>query len=182
MIDNNAPLCIKCRANVQMYGSPYCHSCYTEGEPISVIGCNPNDPPRIGCGGESSVPGSPFNTIGCAAVFPTHASCCNIVAPNMSPPSHVQQTSEWPVKPHFQPGYHLVEIKKGIPGEFSKIEEEFAEAKDAMNQNNPLMALQELTDLIGAIELFACKHNFTLADLLAMKDATKRAFQSGRRK
>jgi hypothetical protein len=77
--------------------------------------------------------------------------------------------------------YHLIDIPKGVYGEFSKIEEEFLELKDALTQENPIMALCELSDLIGAIEAYATKYNVTLDDLLRMKGATTRAFQSGAR-
>lgn len=85
----------------------------------------------------------------------------------------------------FVPGYHLVPIEKGVPGEFSKIREEFEELVDALNQKNALMVQQELSDLIGAIELFLEKRfagTVTLDDLLKQKDATSRAFKSGQRK
>lgn len=49
-------------------------------------------------------------------------------------------------------GYHLVEIKKGVYGKFSKIEEEFAELQDAYNQKNKILQICELSDLFGAIE------------------------------
>jgi hypothetical protein len=78
--------------------------------------------------------------------------------------------------------YHLTVIPKGKLGEFSKVEEEFLEAKDAVAQNNPLMALQECSDLIGAIEAYALKFNLSLGDIIAMKNATQRAFNSGHRK
>lgn len=79
-------------------------------------------------------------------------------------------------------GYHLTKITKGVLGEFSKIKEEFLEAEDAIEQNNSVMALVELSDLLGAIEAYAKTFNMTLNDLLTMKDATKRAFETGRRK
>lgn len=82
---------------------------------------------------------------------------------------------------NFNKGYHLKEIEKGTLGLFSKIKEEFLEAEDAMEQDNPLMCLMELSDLLGAIEAFANKHNLTLEELITMKNATKRAFESGRR-
>jgi len=76
-------------------------------------------------------------------------------------------------------GYHLREIKRGVFGEASKITEEHEEFLEALEQKNPLMALIELSDLIGAIEEYVQRHhNMTLDDLLTMKDATKRAFQS----
>ncbi len=78
--------------------------------------------------------------------------------------------------------YHLKQIDKGVLGEFSKIKEEFDEAEDSFSQNNSLMTLMELSDLIGAIEAYACKYNMTIEDLLKMNEATKRAFSSGRRK
>lgn len=43
------------------------------------------------------------------------------------------------------------------------------------------MVLAELSDLLGAIESYVSKYNISLEDLFIMKDATKRAFQSGRR-
>ena len=78
-------------------------------------------------------------------------------------------------------GYHLTEIERGTFGEFSKIKEEFLEAEDALLQGNKVMALIELSDLIGAIEAYCCKHNITLEDLIKMKEATGRAFNDGTR-
>jgi phosphoribosyl-ATP pyrophosphohydrolase len=79
-------------------------------------------------------------------------------------------------------GYHKKIIQKGILGEPSKIQEEFEEFMDSVEQNNPVMALIELSDLIGAIEAYAEKNNITLEHLINMKDATKRAFKTGHRK
>lgn len=79
-------------------------------------------------------------------------------------------------------GYHNKIIPKGVYGEFSKINEEFAEADDAFFMDNPVMLLTELSDLVGAIEAFTLsKFNITLADLVTMRDATKRAFEDGTR-
>ena len=79
-------------------------------------------------------------------------------------------------------GYHLTEIKRGEVGEFSKIVEEFNELQDAHCQNSPIMELVEISDLIGAIELYTTnKYNITLAQVLRMKDATERAFKNGYR-
>lgn len=78
-------------------------------------------------------------------------------------------------------GYHTRKIEKGNLGMPSKIREEFEEFEDAMKQGNPVMAVHELTDLIGAIEAFVANYNFTLTDLLTMKEATKRAFRDGTR-
>lgn len=79
-------------------------------------------------------------------------------------------------------GYHKREIERGIFGEFSKIKEEFLEAEDALEQNNPIMLLVELSDLLGAIEGYCLKnHNISLQELINMKEATKRAFDDGTR-
>lgn len=78
-------------------------------------------------------------------------------------------------------GYHVAKIPKGKLGEASKITEEYLEFLDSLDQDNPLMAVFELSDLLGAIEAFAKKHNFTLEDLIQMMNATKRAFSDGTR-
>lgn len=78
-------------------------------------------------------------------------------------------------------GYHNAVITKGEYGTFSKIQEEYEEARDALTQANPVMVLLELSDLIGAIEGYAATFNVTLADLLKMKEATHRAFTDGTR-
>lgn len=79
-------------------------------------------------------------------------------------------------------GYHKSEIKKGVLGEVSKIVEEVDELLDAHEQGNTLMALLELSDLIGAIKAYASNYNISLTDLINMMEATERAFKSGRRK
>jgi len=80
-------------------------------------------------------------------------------------------------------GYHLGQIPKGELGEPSKIREEFLEFQDAIKQDAKLMALCELSDLLGAIEAYLEKHHpsIKLEDLLKMKSLTARAFQTGRR-
>ena len=50
------------------------------------------------------------------------------------------------------PSYHIMPSYKGEYGEWSKIEEEFIEFEDSIHQNNTIMALLELSDMIGAIE------------------------------
>lgn len=77
--------------------------------------------------------------------------------------------------------YHKTEIEKGIFGEFSKIKEEFLEAQDALEQNNHIMLLFELSDLLGAIDAYVGKFKLTLDDLIIMKNATKSAFEDGSR-
>jgi phosphoribosyl-ATP pyrophosphohydrolase len=79
-------------------------------------------------------------------------------------------------------GYHKNEITKGILGEFTKINEEFEELTDANNQDNKVLIICELCDLIGAIEAYSTQNfNLSLDDLIKMKDATKSAFQDGKR-
>ncbi|USM11564.1 nucleoside triphosphate pyrophosphohydrolase [Citromicrobium phage vB_CbaS-RXM] len=80
-------------------------------------------------------------------------------------------------------GYHKTEIARGEFGEVSKIDEELAEFKDALAQDNPIMALVELSDLLGAVEGWMAKHTpaFGLDALIAMNAATKRSFASGQR-
>jgi len=82
-------------------------------------------------------------------------------------------------------GYHKKEIPRGEYGKFSKIKEEVAELEDALEQDNKIMALVELSDLLGAITGFLQQEyngTITLHDLKVMSKATKRAFKSGRRK
>lgn len=82
-----------------------------------------------------------------------------------------------------KPGYHLTEIPKGTIGESSKILEEILELQDAETQGAKVMALVELSDMIGAVEHYLAKHfpDMTLDDLRCMSDITKRAFRNGRR-
>lgn len=79
--------------------------------------------------------------------------------------------------------YHVNEIPRGEYGEISKIVEEVLELQDAEEQGAKLMALNELADIIGAVEGYLNKHHpsLTLADLLKMKDLTAKAFASGHR-
>ena len=80
-------------------------------------------------------------------------------------------------------GYHKAKIKKGVVGEVSKIQEEIDELKDALSQNNRVMALVELSDMCGAISAFLDKHfqSISMQDLLTMAAATKSAFEDGSR-
>lgn len=43
------------------------------------------------------------------------------------------------------------------------------------------MALIELSDMLGAIEAYAARHNVTLYDLMIMMKATQSAFKDGSR-
>ena len=79
-------------------------------------------------------------------------------------------------------GYHLSPIPKGELGEFSKIQEEFMELLDANNQSNPILELCELSDLLGAIELYTTsKFNIKLEQIIKMSRATQEAFKEGKR-
>ena len=84
-------------------------------------------------------------------------------------------------KPKY--GYHKAKIPKGQLGEFSKIKEEVLELEDALDQNNHIMALVELSDLYGAIKLYLEKHHpsIKIEDLKEMNDATARSFMIGHR-
>ena len=63
-------------------------------------------------------------------------------------------------------GYHKRPIKvKGVLGEFSKVEEELDEFREAKEQNNRILAMCELADLYGAM-----KHFFRKAWDLDIKD------------
>ena len=80
-------------------------------------------------------------------------------------------------------GYHINNnIKKGILGEFSKIQEEFEELKDAVEQDDIILQLCEFSDLIGAIEEYLKSRNITIDDLKKFSDKTKSAFVEGKRK
>lgn len=81
-------------------------------------------------------------------------------------------------------GYHVAKIARGTLGEVSKIEEEFAEFKDALAQRCTVMALVELSDMLGAVEAWLNKFHPTveMGDLMTMSAITKRAFESGHRK
>lgn len=79
-------------------------------------------------------------------------------------------------------GYHITNIKKGKLGEFSKIEEEFNELKDAFEQSDKILQLCELSDLIGAIESYTTsKFNVSLDDLISFSNKTKSAFKENKR-
>lgn len=85
--------------------------------------------------------------------------------------------------PDFKPGYHVTEIPRGVLGEPSKIAEEHAEFQDAVSQGIKIMALVELSDMVGAIKAYLVNHHpgVTLDDLESMELITRRAFINGRR-
>lgn len=78
--------------------------------------------------------------------------------------------------------YHKKEIKKGVLGEFSKIQEEFDELTDAFEQEDKVLQICEFTDLLGAIEEYTIKNfNLNINDLKKFSDKTKEAFRDGKR-
>ena len=79
-------------------------------------------------------------------------------------------------------GYHLRTINKGKLGETSKIREELEELEDALEQQNRIMALIELSDLYGALELVAINLGTNIEELSIMSKATMKAFREGSRK
>lgn len=81
-------------------------------------------------------------------------------------------------------GYHTKEIKKGTLGQASKIREEFEEFEDALEQENKVLVLCELSDLVGAIKHYLRQYHvgITLKDLEKMADKTEEAFNEGTRK
>ena len=78
-------------------------------------------------------------------------------------------------------GYHKRKIDKGELGKFSKIKEEFQEFEDAVEQNDLILQLCELSDLIGAIEAFIEHRGIFLEDLKKFSDKTKESFKEGKR-
>lgn len=82
----------------------------------------------------------------------------------------------------MEQGYHRRVIPKGQLGNASKITEEYEEFIDACDQGNKVMALIELSDLLGAIDAYVRNWNMDISDLLEMTEATQRAFRTGRRK
>lgn len=83
----------------------------------------------------------------------------------------------------FVPGYHVADIPKGELGDPSKIQEEFMEFLDAIDQDCKVMALVELSDMIGAIAAFLTKYfpGMSIEDLVKMSQITARAFRAGER-
>ncbi len=81
------------------------------------------------------------------------------------------------------PGYHVGLIHPGTFGKPSKIMEEANEFQDAINQGCHVMALVELSDLVGAIEGYLAKKHpsIKLDDLIVMSRITQRAFTNGHR-
>lgn len=78
----------------------------------------------------------------------------------------------------------MSQIKRGTYGEITKVMEEAHEALDADAQGAKVMVLQELSDIIGAVQGYLEKHapGYTLEDLIRMSHITRHVFESGHRK
>lgn len=64
-------------------------------------------------------------------------------------------------------GYHLKTISKGILGQFSKVQEEFEEFIDSYEQQCVIMALVELSDMLGALKYYYLQqHNEEWEEIL----------------
>jgi phosphoribosyl-ATP pyrophosphohydrolase len=81
-------------------------------------------------------------------------------------------------------GYHIDIIPKEPIGTAEKVMEEALELVDACKQANPVMALVEMSDLLGAVQLLL-ESKFggalSVSDLITMAKTTRRAFESNRR-
>lgn len=77
--------------------------------------------------------------------------------------------------------YHKIKITKHEHDSPFKIGEEYLEFLDSIGTNNPIMAIQELSDLYGCIELQAKKLGVTMDNLKKMSDLTREVFLSGSR-
>jgi hypothetical protein len=78
--------------------------------------------------------------------------------------------------------YHTRHIPKGVYGELSKVFEECDELKDADEQGNPILVLNELADIVGAIDGFVEKyHGMGIEDVIKMMRLNQKAFESGHR-
>lgn len=78
-------------------------------------------------------------------------------------------------------GFHIKNIEKGILGDSSKILEEINELIDAENQDLKILVLWELSDVIGAINLYLLKHfpGISLQDLIKMSIKNSELFKEG---
>ena len=83
----------------------------------------------------------------------------------------------------FNMGYHKRTIEKGVYGHSSKILEEVFELIDAEEQNLRIMALVELSDIVGSIAGYIETHypDIKMSDLFEMAEATQSAFKDGDR-
>jgi phosphoribosyl-ATP pyrophosphohydrolase len=77
--------------------------------------------------------------------------------------------------------YHTVEIKKGVLGKSSKIQEELDELLDAEKQGVKILIHCELADLYGALRECAHSYDLSMEDLRQMVNLTAAAFKAGDR-
>lgn len=77
-------------------------------------------------------------------------------------------------------GYHTKFISKGEYGQFSKVEEEFEELKDAwLNRESSVLSVCELSDLYGAMEAFAEKTlHMPMSEVIKFSELTKEVYQN----
>lgn len=68
----------------------------------------------------------------------------------------------------INPGYHIRPIIKGQFGKFSKIQEEFVEILDAIEQGSVIMVLTEISDLLGAMLAY-----YTFPSMDVLTDMTR---------
>lgn len=78
--------------------------------------------------------------------------------------------------------YHKLKIHKHDIKSPFKLQEEFFEYLDAVANKNPIMAVQELSDLYGCLENEISKYGMNIEDLKKMSELTKSVFKSGLRK
>jgi len=78
--------------------------------------------------------------------------------------------------------YHKIKICKHDVKSPFKLQEEFFEYLDAVANKNPIMAVQELSDLYGCLENEISKYGMSVEDLKKMSELTKSVFKSGLRK
>jgi hypothetical protein len=71
---------------------------------------------------------------------------------------------------------------RGVYGQFSKLEEEFAEMKEAYENSDSIALLTESSDFIGALEEFIEKQfpPLTLNDLILHSNNKKKAYAEGK--
>jgi hypothetical protein len=131
------------------------------------------------CGGTAAK--GPLYTDGAPTICgcPCWVSCDTETEPYVNGPDQPCGCCE----KELNPGYHIKTIERGIFGEPSKIREEVEEFMDAVEQGCSIMALVELSDLIGAIQGYLAKYHksIKLVDLVRMSSITERAFKIGSR-
>lgn len=72
--------------------------------------------------------------------------------------------------------YHIRNIEKGMLGEWSKVLEELSEFEDAIEQSAQIMALIELSDLYGAINMYTLNKFSKSFELIYSEHASEYEF------